>query len=1059
MKSLYKIFILICFLAPAKEVFAQKGMTVFGLVFTEDRHPVPDASLYFKRTLSTSGTDTTGRFYIVSDYATDTLVVSHIGYKTVYYAFHQSDQLPMHITMIPSVTALKEVTVSTGYQEISKERSPGSYYKLDNKLINQRVGPDIISRLDGLTSSFLIDKHDVAVQTIQIRGLSTLNYAAATPLIVLDNFPYAGNINNINPNDVESITILKDAAASSIWGARAGNGVIVITTKKAKAGQKLQVAFNSNLTLTQKPNLFSTDQLSVNSTIDLQKYLFNQGAYDFLFSSSSHPPIPEVVEILNRMKLGTISSAVADQQINQLRGQDIKRDLEKYFYRSAVNQQYHLNISGSGSNIRYLLSAGYDKLLNNVRGNDNQRLTLRSNNIIDLTKKWQLQTDFLLTRSNSNTFSLNALGNMSPYQRLVNGDGSPAAVDTYYSGSYTDTVGKGKLLDWKYRPLNELDNNNNKTTSTDILVNLGTTYKVFNWLNADVKYQYQQSFDNNNKIYDLNTFTARDYINRFTQVNNGIYSYPIPVNGIKDYTEIAGKQQSLRGQLSADHAWSEDHQLSAIIGAELRESQIDKTGSRIYGYDPNTLTSIGVDYANPYQSYDNISGLGYIPDGASVGKNLNRFVSVYANAAYTFKNRYTLSGSVRRDASNLFGVATNQKWVPLWSSGALWKIDQEPFYHVSWLNRLNVRATYGISGNLSPNATALTRIQYYPASLNPINIPFVNITSPPNPHLRWEQVRSFNTGLDFSAFSDRISGSVEFYKKNAVDLINSVSLDPTVGFSSANQNSAAIKSKGVDIVLNTLNVNGAFKWRSTVLFNYVSFITTKNLNPPPPEGLISDGTFIFPVLNYNPYIIVSYKWAGLDPATGNPMGYVNGQKSTDYETIMQNPLDQQVISGPAVPPYFGTFRNTLEWNRFSVAVNINYKFGYYFRRPALSYTDVIEHGKGYSEYENRWQKPGDETKTNVPSFIYPADELRDGFYDNADINVGKGDNIRLNDIYLSYDYTPRFSFLGIKSIQFYAYANQLNWILWKSDKSGIDPDQLNNIKVPVSYSAGIKVNL
>lgn len=1058
------LLLFLMFTASSLRVYSQDQVLIYGEVKDETGKPLAGATIQGRHHYQQPTTDSAGRFkmYITG---VDTIIITHVGFKPATRIIDSKVASILRITMASLVNELKEVTVSTGYQDIPKERATGSFYKIDNYLLNQRVSPGILSRLDGLTSGLLIDRRDINQTTIQIRGLSTLNSEGTSPLIVLDNFPYSGDISNINPNDIESITVLKDAAASSIWGARAGNGVIVINTKKAKLNQLLNVSFNANITVRPRPDLFSANTIPISSYIDVEKNLFSQGYYDNLFADPTFPGISQVAVLLNQVKNGEMTEGEANQQINLLRTQDVRKDFQKYIYRNAVSQQYYLNISGAGKNIRYLMSAGYDKENSSLRGNDNDRVTIRSNNQVDLTKRWVLNTDVMLTRTKGTNNSPGGYGSyrfgnttMSPYAKLLNSDGSPAAIDLYHSKAFTDTAGNGRLLDWKYRPLQELDNNDNRSLMTDILVNLGSTYKVFNWLKADFKYQYEQSWSSSDFLQNINSYSARDYINTFTQLTGDGAVYPVPKNAFLNTNDLVKKQQAFRGQLTFDQSWGK-HALSAIAGSEIRETSNNTAAQVTYGYDPNTLTTRGVDYANQYPTYDGLYGDSYINYSTQYAALLNRFVSVFANATYTFDNKYSLSGSARRDASNLFGVQTNQKWVPLWSAGILWRIDREKFFNVSWLPQLNLRLTYGVSGNLSPNESALTRIQYNNADRSPIRIPYVAISAPPNPHLRWEQVKTFNTGIDFGLFDNRITGSVEYYRKNSVDLINSVLLDGTVGFVSANQNSASIFSKGVDIVLNSVNLNGPFKWQTSLLFSYVDYKTTKNLFPLTDAGLVSDGTFILPVLNLNPYAIVSYKWAGLDPATGDPQGYVNGVVSKHYSAITQNPMDQQVISGSALPPLFGTLRNSFEWKRFSLAFNLSYRFNYYFRRPVTSYSSLITSGAGYTDYEQRWQKPGDEQHTNVPSFMYPGDQLRDQFYRFAAVNVEKADNVKLEEIYLSYDIRPAKPLFGMKSLQVYLFANQLNLILWKANKAGIDPDIIYNFKPPVSLSAGIKANL
>nr|WP_294795568.1 SusC/RagA family TonB-linked outer membrane protein [uncultured Mucilaginibacter sp.] len=1065
MKKIAKPFLIMLFVASALAANAQSTFFIYGDIKTSTGEPVPDASVTTKKLKFTTTSDSTGKFrtYVVDK---DTLIITHVGFKSSTFIVDEKMEDYVHVLLVPLVNELQEVIVSTGYQDVPKERATGSFYKLDNKLLNQRVSPDIISRLDGLTSGLLIDRRDAQQPNIQLRGLSTLSFNGSSPLIVLDNFPYAGDINNINPNDIESITVLKDAAASSIWGARAGNGVIVITTKKAKGNQPLSVSFNANLTFAKRPDLFSAKQIPVSSFIDLEKKLFDQGYYDGLFSDQASPGYSEAVDILNRQRNGELNQVQADEAINSLRNRDVRNDMQKYLYRNSINQQYYLNLTGAGTRIRYLFSAGYDKNLSALQGNQNDRITLRSNNSVDLTRKWQFQSDIILTKTKGISNSPGGFGSykagynsISPYASLVNADGSPAAIDLYYSKAFTDTAGNGKLMDWKYRPLQELNNNDNRSGMSDILVNLGTSYRILPWLKADFRYQYHQSWSSTENLQNLESFTARDYINRFTQINGNAVTYVVPKNNILYSSEQNNRQQGARGQLNFDHIWANKHQVSAIAGVEVRETRNNSLTSTYYGYDPNTLVVTPVDYTHMYPTFNGVFGDSYITDGTRFTQNVNRFISTFANASYTYDEKYTLSASARRDASNIFGVSTNQKWVPLWSVGGLWRIDRENFYKLSWMPQLNLRLTYGISGNLSPNESALTRIQYLAASRSPLNLPYVGISAPPNPHLRWEQVRTFNAGLDFSLVGNRVTGSIEYYTKKSVDLINSVLLDPTVGFITANQNSASIFAKGSDIVINSLNIDGKLRWQSSLLFSYVNFKTIKNLNPPGLEGFVSDGAIIFPVVNYNPYVIVSYKWAGLDPLTGDPQGYVNGQVSKDYFAIAQNPIDQQVVSGSALPPVFGNLRNTIEWKKFSLAFNINYRFGYYFRKPVTNYSTLITYGTGYNDYEGRWQKPGDERLTNTPSFNYPSDSQRDLFYQYSSVNVEKADNVKLSEIYLSYDFSPKRKIPGVKSLQFYLFANQLNIILWKANKAGLDPDVLYSIKPPASFSAGIKANL
>ena len=1055
--------ILLAFTLP---VYSQQADYVTGRLFTTQNRPVANATVTLLKSGNKTQSNGNGYFKLPYNGKADTLLITHVEFNSVTIPINASLSMPLQVSMAADNQQLDEVIVNTGYQDVPKERATGSFYQIDNKLLNQQVSPDILSRLNGITSSYLVDKRNPNLVSYQIRGVSTLTDAAMQPLIVLDNFPYEGDINNINPNDIESITILKDAAATSIWGAKAGNGVIVITTKKSEFNQALKVSVNANVTFSPKPDLFSMQQMPVTSYIDLQKYLFEQGNYDWQFNDIYGSPIPEVALILEKQRNGTITEAQANQRLSDLSKHDVRSDMQHYLYRPALHQQYAAHLSGGSNKMSYLFSAGYDKTLSDLKGNEDERVTLRSFTTLQLLKNWQFKTDILFTHSSGfnnspggyNNYNYSG-SNISPYARLINDDGSPAVLDVIHSGAFTDTAGAGALLDWKYRPLQELANNDNRNSLSDVLVKFGTTYRFNSWLNAVVSYQYQQSRNDHNQYNNLNTFYTRDMVNVFTEVTPEGNIYPVPKEGILRTAASITKAEAVRGQLNINKNWGPAHAISAIMGGEIRDKGIKGSGAIIYGYNKNTLSESAVDYVTRFPTYDNIYGGDWnITDGTSLTKTAQRFVSVYANAAYTQNEKYTLSGSIRRDASNLFGVSTNQKWVPLWSAGAMWRLDKERFFKVKSLSLLKLRVTYGVSGNLDPTASALTNLYYFPGAYSILNIPFASIHTPPNPYLHWEKVKTFNTGLDFSFKNNRVTGCIDFYRKNSIDLINSVALDPVTGFSSANRNSASIHSRGIDVVLNTLNINRQVKWKTMLLFNYISFKVTKNLNPPVMEGLVSDGSYIFPVLGYNPYVIVSYKWAGLDPATGAPRGYVDGKVSEDYNAIANNPLDQQVISGPALPPFFGTVRNTIEWKRFSLAVNIIYKLGFYFRRPAINYSTLFSNnGSNYPEFDTRWQSPGDEKITNVPSMIYPVDYARDNFYQWADINVERADNIRLTDIYAGYN-LPISNTKALRSLELYTNISQLNILLWKANKSGLDPEVLYDVKPSPMFSFGVRGN-
>lgn len=1036
---------------------------------SEDGRPLAGATLSIKESGEKALTDSTGAFHLLTPLRQFTLNVSFIGFKSKTLALQPPITRPLKITLEKDQQQLSEVVVSTGYQTLPKERVTGSFGQVDQELFNRSTSTDVLSRLEGTTSSLFFDQRDAEQIKLRIRGLSTL-YASADPLIILDNFPYEGDLNNINPNDVESVSVLKDAAAASIWGARAGNGVIVITTQKGRYRQPLRLTLNTNTTVAARPDLFNIPEMTTTDYIDVQKMLFEKGYYDDEINDTySYSPLGKVVELLAQQREGTITQAEADARIDQLRQYDVRNDFQKYIYRSSLSQQYALGISKGTETMKYQLSAGYDHNQASLKGNRYQRVSLRLNHTLAPVKNLEVQTMIAYTGNKTTTnspggyFGLYNAGarQIFPYTQLADDDGRPLAIERSLRHSFTDTTGSGSLLDWNYRPLEELELNDNTSKGRDLRIHTGVTYKLSPALTAELRYQYGSYQQEGRNYHSQETYYARDLINQYTDVSSGTLVRHIPPGGILDQSASGMNDHSVRGQLSLSKQWKGEHELSAIAGTEFRQTRTEGHTSRLYGYDDNLLTYTPVDYVTEFNTYRDLNSARRIPDNVELSSLLNRFISGYANAAYTYKGRYTLSASARKDASNLFGVKANRKGVPLWSSGLAWDLSQEPFYQLDLIPSLKLRLTYGFSGNLPIGQSASPIISYSPASDSRVGLPFAYITNPPNPSLRWEKVSMLNAGIDFSLKGDRVSGSLEYFAKNVKDLLGAEAMDVTKGFGSVVNNSANMVGKGIDVNLNTQNTDGALKWRSTLLFSYVKNRLKKYLSAPSLYAYtyIGAGSSVLPLEGKMPYMVVSYQWAGLNGETGDPQGYLNGELSQDYYSINNTTLlDDAVFHGSPVPLYFGTFRNNLSWKSLSLSVNVSYKFGYYFRRSSISYYALASRGETHADYALRWQQPGDERSTSVPSFVYPLNSYRDVFYTNSEATVERGDHVRIKDLQMSWTAPKKDGARWYRQLQLYAYLDNLNVLLWRANHKGIDPDFINGLKTPLSLSLGLKMD-
>jgi TonB-linked SusC/RagA family outer membrane protein len=1056
-----KILLSIFFSIVSYTVLAQ--ITLQGNVISENREPVAGVTVLLKRQQTKTVTNTNGIFSTQVDGSPDTLLFTNTGYQMEVVLLSEKQR---SITVILKVDAkqLEEVTVSTGIQRLPKERATGSFTQIDNRLLNEQVGSNILSRIAYATNGYAtFSLRNAGTTQPLVRGLSTLSIGIAKPLIIMDNFEYQGDLNTINPNDVENITVLKDAAAGSIWGARAANGVIVITTKKGRFQQPTRVEVNSNITITQKPDLFYSKAISSSDFIDVERFLFTKGYYNGMLSSPQFNPLSPVVNLLDSANRGLITSAEADQKINSMRSQDLRSEYSRHFYSGAINQQYALNISGGTNSLAWLLSAGWDKNQDELSAGYN-RVTWRLENTYAPIAKLQVNTSVMYAHSRSvnghPAFGLitTRLGALPPYTVFADANGQPLPVATSYNTPYTDTAGGGRLLDWRYYPLVDDQYTRRQSIVNNLYTMIGLQYKVAGFLNIDLKYRCQQQWSDDEQLYGLGSFFTRDLINSFTQLNGLTPVYKIPKGDILDKSSSRIIAQNLRGQINFSDTWN-NHQVTALAGAEISQALSRSNAYRTYGYNADILNFGQVDYTTPYPllPYGYIS---FIPNAASFGQRNDRLVSLFANAAYTYKNRYTFSASARRDASNIFGLQTNDKWKPLWSVGTVWDVAKEAFYKLAWLPNLRLKLTYGYQGNIDPSKVASTTIRY--TSPNPLALtPITVVANYYNPQLRWEQVGMLNTAVEWATKGRRLSGSIEYFKKNMTDLYATTPVETTMGIGpTVVKNVGKMEGKGWDIFINSNNLTGAFKWSTQFIFNTYKDKVTKAKSTAGLRGSEAAGSNGFSGFEgYSPTSYFAYKWAGLDPATGDPQGYVNGAVSKDYAAITgaATKFEDLKYIGSLFPRIYGSVGNTFSWKGLSLIVRITYRFDYYFNRESINYNKLASQSNGHSDYALRWQKPGDEKITNVPSFVYPIVSRRETFYQASEILATKGDHIRLQYINLSYDVNNPAKFGNVfKALTIYANCNNIG-LLWKANSQGLDPDYGGrHIPNPRSIAIGIR---
>ncbi|MEQ8469679.1 MAG: SusC/RagA family TonB-linked outer membrane protein [Marinoscillum sp.] len=1050
--------------AFANVLFAQQA-SITGTITSPEGQPIPGVNIVEKGTANGVITDIDGNYRITVSSEDATLTFSFIGYKTEEVSV--AGQTTLDLVMEEDLQQLNAVEVySTGYQQLPAERATGSFTQVDQQLIQRSTGTDIISRLESVTPGLLFDKRDAGKslgmdhRNLRIRGVNSIE-SDNSPLIVVNSFPYEGDLNSINPNDVESITVLKDAAAASIWGARAANGVIVITLKSGDKNQPLSVSLNSNVTLGEQPNIhYAPDFIPSPQFIELERELFSRGYYASSENSPSHPALSPVVELLIQQRDGFISSDELEARLALLGQNDVREEVEKYFYQKSLKQQHAINISGGTDKSQHYVSTGFDKNLSNIDGDQLQRITLIANNTLSPVKPLQLSLGINLTLQDqeNNGIQWGDIGTDLPYNRFADQSGNWMEVTNTLRSDYINETAENGLLDWNYRPLQEAQLNNYETTTREYRIDPGISYDISSHWQLNLKYQFQYMATSFENLRDKDSYYVRNLVNRFTQ-QDGTRIFPYGDILTNRLTEQ--QAHSARVQGSYNRKFGSQHTVSALAGMEVRQVNAHTQGSQLYGYDPDILTYSGrLDYSTRYPVLPR--GTAYIPQPSSyLSEYTDRYLSYFANASYTFKNRYTLSGSTRYDASNLFGVKTNQKGVPLWSLGASWTISDEAFFSMPMLSYLRLRTTYGYNGNINKSVTAFPTAAYSTDWFSGLSK--LSLRTPGNPQLRWEKVSIMNAGVDFASHRDRISGSFEYFIKHGSDIIGERPVDPTTGASlSVNRvNYAETLTSGFDFQLTSVNIDQSLKWTTNIFVSYaknkiLEFSDESISNSLIQAGLVINSS-VLPQKNKPIDGLYSLPWRGLNPDNGDPLVNVDGELVKDYREYVQSlTFDSLVYHGSSVAPLFGSVRNNLSWQNWSLSFNVSWKSGYYFRRSGVNYYNLFRSSQMHRDFLDRWMQHGDEAFTDIPSMPEEADSYRDYIYNASEILVEKGDHIRFEDINLSYSMSKTDQpWLPIKELRIFLYARNLG-ILWQASKSGLDPDYPNaSYRTPRTYSVGL----
>ncbi|WP_198315236.1 SusC/RagA family TonB-linked outer membrane protein [Chitinophaga sp. MD30] len=1071
-----------------KDTAITTEIDVVGYLRDETGRPAPGISVQEKGQSKGTFSNAQGLFVIKDVDAAATLLFSGLNVETYETKVNGHGDLGT-ITLKTKITALNEinVAVSTGYQTISKERSAGSFSKPDMAVVADRSSSmNILQRLDGQIPGLVINNSPSAARdgnTFLVRGLNTIN-ASRNPLVVVDGMAVdVSRISTINPQDVADITVLKDATAASIWGAKASNGVIVITTKKGKAG-KMKVAYDGFVNFQGKPQynyfpMMNSDQYirSMRETFDsIAVYMPYQRAttYDPLNSVYGLSPSNQ---ILYDMKNGTISQATGNAKLDSLARIDNRAQIGDVWYRPAMLVNHTIAISGGSEKHTYYNSFSYTDNRSYTPGSSDKTFKLNTRQDFNFNRILKVFVSADLTNnSTTDGRAVNIDNRYLPYQLFKDPNGN--AINMPYMGYLSErerpNIEKMGKISMDYNPIDNMNTGYTKSNTFSGRFNTGITVDIYKGLKFEGRYGYIKESGKTTIYDDVSNYQQRAYIMNFAVANNdGTVTYNLPTKGGR-YTVYNSSLDNwvVRNQLHFDRNWNNGrHQLTALAGAEAQEQRTVVNRSTVYGYDQDLQTypmldykllstvgivgpilPTGIDRKSSKLPTDNTESGSYFGESESVPRS--RFTSYYGNVAYMFLRKYNINASWRNDQSNLFGLNRSAQRKPVWSLGLKWNLTNEAFInHIAWIDALAIRATYGLTG-ISPVAGQAASYDIF----KPATVRYapggqaLNISTLSNSDLTWESTKTYDIGIDFGILRNRISGSIDIYLKNTDNLLGQMPVNPLSGANSIYGNVGALTNRGFDIAINSLNIDaGKFSWSTILNISYNKNKITKLglLAQPITRGdqLIGNNY----VANYPAFAVFSYKYAGLD-ANGDPQIRLADGKLT--KALNASKIEDIVFKGVYQPVWSGGLTNTFRYKAFSLAVNTIFNMGNVMYRSMntrysgmfnVDYMD-FRSGNINVEFLDRWKQPGDEQKTDIPRFIAnpTTSALRNTrYYTSGDVNVVDASYIKIRDITLAYQLPPQLlNKLRIEGLSLRAQLSNL--MLWKANRYGLDPEFSNS---------------
>ncbi|MFI0429399.1 SusC/RagA family TonB-linked outer membrane protein [Mariniflexile sp. HMF6888] len=1049
----------------------QQQIQVSGKVKDANGLPISGAIIFVKGTTIGVISDYDGNYEITVPSRENILVFKFLGFK--FKEVLVGDKTTINVALEEDITELEAVElVSTGYQKLSKERSAGSYSKPDLTIAKDRAfSMNILQRIDGLVAGLTINNSpDAASNPYLIRGLTSIgtfdendNIATGTgtnrnPLFVVDGIP-TNNISFINPQDVEDITVLKDATAASIWGARAANGVIVVTTKKGENNKKLKVEYDAFTNIQGRPDLDYQPYMNSSEFISAAREVFDPESYPYdqrnayVFGIGGIAPH---LQILYDEYRGVLSSSVANAKLDSLSNINNRDQIKKLWYREAMQTNHTLTLSTGGEKHSVYASMTYTDTKSDRPGDTDKlyKINVRQDFKFNEKIKSFLITDFTKTKALTKN-NLSITNSFYPYQLFKDDMGNNFSIP--FMGMLTEDVRADfearSRIDLNYNPLDERNFSDEISEAFNTRLIGGVDIDIFDNIKFNGTYSYIQGSNKTSNYISDESYDVRSELVQFTAADspNDTPIYYLPETGGR-YTEsnISNRNYTIRNQLSFDKSWNDSkHQINIILGQEAQEQLTEVTSTTVRGYNPLLQTYLSVDYAtlknngidNPVMP--NFGDQSFLTDDLfTQSEVLSRFTSYYLNAGYTLNRKYTINGSWRRDQSNLFGLDKSAQNKPTWSVGGKWSLGKESFLtNVSSLNFLELRTTYGITGNAPTPGTSSSYDILRPQTNYTLaeNIIPLTIKTPGNPNLTWESTKTLNFGVDFGLLNV-ITASLDIYKKSTDNLLGQLPLNVFSGFSSAIGNFGNMENKGIELTLNTTNIqNENFGWTTLFTLAHNKNKITELVLP----GEVTTGqqkVNLAYLKGYPAFAVFAYDYQGLDDE-GDPLIRLSDGTITKEPNVTLE--DDVLFMGTMQPVWSGGFSNSFRYKDFNLSINTVYNLGHVMRKDVNSdYSSLLE-TVPHSDFTNRWKNPGDELVTDIPSYdstgTFTGNTRDVNYYMKGNTNVLDASYIKLRDITLSYG-IPKNVLDKLKVDNLTFRVSVSNLMLWKANKSDIDPE-------------------